>query len=171
VQHLLEQGYQKVGIITGPLSWWEARERETGWQEMMAAAGVAHFDQLRATGDWTAASGYKAMTTLLDRTPDVEAVFVSNDSMALGALRAASSHGRSVPHDLALVGFDDIPESAFFSPPLTTVKQGLLKVGQKAVNMLHQNLQARRRGESLGAHTVLIEPQLIVRESSMRAET
>lgn len=164
--HLLEQGYQKIGIITGPQEWWEAREREFGWQEVLQRAGRENLEHLKEHGDWTAASGYKAMMKLLDRVPDLEAVFVSNDSMALGALRAAASCGRSVPHDLAVVGFDDIPESAYFSPPLTTVRQGLLRVGSEAVCLLNQHLQARRKEEPFAAQVTIMEPQLIVRQSS-----
>ncbi|MGD2049592.1 MAG: LacI family DNA-binding transcriptional regulator [Chloroflexota bacterium] len=165
--HLLEQGYQKIGIITGPLEWWEARERELGWQEVLQRAGRGNLEHLKEHGDWTAASGYKAMMKLLDRVPDLEAVFVSNDSMALGALRAAAGYGRSVPHNLAVVGFDDIPESAYFSPPLTTIRQGLLKVGSEAVCLLNQHLQARRKEEPSAAQVVIMEPQLIVRQSSL----
>lgn len=169
--HLIEQGYQKIGIITGPQEWWEAHERELGWQEVLQQAGKENLGYLKEHGDWTAASGYNAMMKLLDRVPDLEAVFVSNDSMALGALRAAASCGRSVPHDLAVVGFDDIPESAYFSPPLTTIRQGLLKVGSEAVCLLHQYLQARRKEEPFAAQVAIMEPQLIVRQSSLMEPT
>lgn len=166
--HLLEQGYQKIGIITGPQEWWEARERELGWQEILLQVGWENLEQFVACGDWTAASGYKAMEELLDRVPDLEAVFVANDSMALGALQAAGCSGRSVPRDLAVVGFDDIPESAFFSPPLTTVRQDVLEVGCRAVSLLNHQLQARRSDESLVAEFSIVEPQLVVRRSSRR---
>lgn len=168
VRHLLEQGYRKIGIITGPLDWWEARERERGWKDTLEEAGMDDFDGLKASGDWTAASGYRAMMQLLEQTSDLQAVFVSNDSMALGTLQAASISGRSVPEDLAVVGFDDIPESSYFSPPLTTVKQGLLDVGRQAVSLLYENLQAARNGESVGAQLSVIEPQLVIRQSSVQ---
>jgi LacI family transcriptional regulator len=170
-RHLLEQGYQKIGIITGPQDWWEARERELGWRETLQQAGMEKLEHLKAQGNWTAASGYNAMMKLLDRAPDLEAIFVSNDSMALGALQAAASCGRSVPHDLAVVGFDDIPESAYFSPPLTTVRQGLLELGCQAVSMLNQHLQAYRKEEAVTAQVAVLEPQLIVRRSSFRNPT
>jgi LacI family transcriptional regulator len=166
--HLLEQGYEKVGIITGPQAWWEARERELGWQEALADAGRGDLHEFCERGDWTAASGHRAMIRLLERKPDLDAVFVSNDSMALGALQAAVSHGRSVPSDLAIVGFDDIPESAYFSPPLTTVRQDLLEVGFRAVTLLNQQLQARRNDHPYVADASLVEPRLIVRQSSTR---
>lgn len=166
--HLLDQGYQKIGHISGPKDWWEARQREAGWQEVLHKAGHDNLDSLKHSGDWSAASGYTAMIKLLDCRPDIEAVFVGNDSMALGALQAATSSGRSVPHDLAIVGFDDIPESAYFSPSLTTVSQGLLDVGCKAVTLLNQHLLARRDEMPPVTEVVMMEPQLIIRHSSIR---
>ncbi len=111
------------------------------------------------------------MMKLLDRVPDLEAVFVSNYSMALGALQAAASCGRSVPHDLAVVGFDDIPESAYFSPPLTTVRQDLLELGCQAVSLLNQQLQALRNEEPHSAQVAIMQPRLIVRQSSLPVVT
>lgn len=169
--HLLEQGYQNIGIILGPREWWEARERELGWQDILQREGRENLECMKEEGDWTAASGYKAMTRLLDRVPDLEAIFVSNDSMALGALQAAASSGRSVPHDLAIIGFDDIPESAYFSPPLTTVRQDLLELGCQAVSLLNHQLQALRNEEILPAQVVIMEPGLIVRQSTLRTVT
>ena len=167
-EHLLEQGYQNIGIINGPMEWWESRQRESGWQEVLQAAGMADLERSKAEGDWTAASGYKAMLKLLDRVPDLEAIFISNDSMALGALQAAASTGRSVPDDLAVVGFDDIPEAAYFSPSLSTVRQDLLELGCQAVSMLNQQLEAQRNEEPLSVQAAKLEPSLIVRQSSLR---
>jgi DNA-binding LacI/PurR family transcriptional regulator len=166
--HLLEQGYQKIGIISGPQAWWEARERESGWRDVLHKAGQAELDRYQERGDWTAASGNKAMIRLLEREPDLEAVFVANDSMALGALQAVAGYGRSVPHDLAIIGFDDIPESAYFSPPLTTVRQDLLEVGCRAVSLLHHQLLARRNDETPMAEVSIVEPQLVIRKSSIK---
>jgi len=167
-EHLLKQGYQNIGIITGPLEWWESRERELGWQEVLQEDGRGNLEWLKAEGDWTAASGYRAMMNLLESVPDLDAIFVSNDSMALGALQAVASSGRSVPHDLAVVGFDDIPESAYFSPPLTTVRQDLLELGCQAVSLLNQHLEAGRNEELIAAQVVKMEPRLIERQSSLK---
>ncbi len=169
--HLLEQGYQHIGIITGPQEWWESRERGLGWRETLLEAGRDDLDRFMVHGDWSAASGHRAMKRLLDRVPELDAVFVSNDSMALGALQAVISCGHSVPRDLAVVGFDDIPESAYFSPPLTTVRQDLLEVGCQAVSLLHQQLQARRNEESVVSAVAIVEPELVVRRSSIREAT
>lgn len=169
-RHLIDQGYQKIGIITGPMAWWEARQREAGWRLALSQAGREDLQQVTEEGDWTAASGYQAMQRLLGRVPDLDAVAVSNDSMALGALQAAISLGRAVPADLAIVGFDDIPESAYFSPPLTTVRQDLLELGCEAVTLLNQNLLARRNGEMDLARTAILKPRLIVRQSTQRLQ-
>lgn len=166
--HLLEQGYQNIGIITGPLEWWESRQRRLGWKEALQEAGRKNMEELTEHGDWTAASGYQATLKLLDRAPQLDALFVSNDSMALGTLQAAASCGLRVPDDLAVVGFDDIPESAYFSPPLTTVRQDLLELGCDAVSLLDNQLKARRREETLPAQVTILEPRLIVRHSSLR---
>jgi DNA-binding LacI/PurR family transcriptional regulator len=88
--------------------------------------------------------------------------------MALGALQAALDYGRAVPDDLAIIGFDDIPESAYFTPPLTTIRQDLLEVGCRAVSLLHQQLLARRKDEVLAAELSIVEPELIVRKSSIK---
>jgi len=110
------------------------------------------------------------MSKLLDRVPGLEAVFVSNDSMALGALQAVAGFGRSVPEDLAVVGFDNIPESVYFSPALTTVKQGLRDIGGQAVRFLDHQLKTARNEEALTAQVAIVEPQLIVRQSPMRKD-
>jgi len=167
-KHLLEQGCKRIAIITGPLDWWEAREREQGWHDTLQEAGKNDLEPLVGRGDWSAASGHRAMIALLESVPDLDAVFVCNDSMAQGALQAAVSRGRSVPHDLAIVGFDNIPESAYFTPPLTTVRQDLLDVGCRAVSLLHQQLTARRKEEIIPAQVAILEPTLIVRQSSLR---
>lgn len=166
--HLVERGCQRIGIITGPEAWWEAREREAGWREALEEAGQTHENDLKEQGDWTAASGHKALQRLLEREPGLDAVFVANDSMALGAIQAAADCGRSVPQDLAIVGFDDIPESAFFSPPLTTIRQDLLDVGCQAVELLHEQLEALRAERMVSAQVAIIKPQLVIRRSSIR---
>ncbi len=165
--HLLEQGCRTIGIITGPDEWWEARERTLGWQHVLLQAGQHDLERLVVRGDWTAAGGYTAMKTLLNRVPNLDGVFVSNDSMSLGALRAAATYGREVPHDLAVVGFDDIPESSFFSPPLTTVRQDMLEVGRTAVGLLNNQLEARANGQIIAAQATIVKPQLMVRQSSL----
>jgi LacI family transcriptional regulator len=161
-RHLLDQGYTRVGLITGPLTWWEAQQRQQGSRDTLEGAGLP-WEGLVAEGDWSAASGEAGMHALLDRAPDLEAVFASNDQMALGALRAARRAGRRV----GIVGFDDIPEAAYFYPPLTTVRQDLLEVGTQAVRLLQKVLEAQKNGDGFQPEAVWIQPELIVRESSV----
>ncbi len=169
-QHLLDQGRRKIGLIGGPLAWWEARERYAGWKDTLQRAGLQVSPSLVVNGDWTAASGERGMRKLLEQQPDVDAVFVCNDQMALGALGVAHESGRCIPKDLAIVGFDNTPESAYFWPPLTTVYQQLTDVGGMAVQILQKLIEAKRQNQDhVEAVTTLLPTQLIVRASSLGA--
>ncbi len=168
-QHLVDQGRHKIGIITGPLAWWEARERYEGWKETLTRAGLTPLPELVLEGDWSAMSGEQSLRQLLVQQPDIDAVFACNDQMALGALGAAHLLGRSVPQDLAVVGFDDTPESAHFWPPLTTVRQQLIDVGRIAVQLLHRLIQpGAPDGNHEAPRSIILTPQLVVRESSLQ---
>jgi DNA-binding LacI/PurR family transcriptional regulator len=166
-QHLLERGYQKIGHIAGPLTWWAATERRGGWQDALMAAGVPFGDGQIVEGNWSAESGERGLHDLLAKFPDVQAVFASNDQMALGLMRAARSLGKRIPEDLAVVGFDDIPESAFYYPPLTTIRQGLYELGHLAVQTFMNLRQAEQKdGSMTNVHTVMLQPKLVIREST-----
>jgi DNA-binding LacI/PurR family transcriptional regulator len=166
-RHLLEKGYRKIGHIAGPLTWWAARERCRGWQGALTDAGISFGDDQIVEGNWSAKSGEQGLQGLLRKFPDVQAVFACNDQMALGVMRAARSLGKRIPQDLAIVGFDDIPESAFYFPPLTTIRQGLYELGHVAVQTFMKVRQAEQRDESLPtAQTVMLQPQLVMREST-----
>lgn len=167
-QHLLEQGYRQIGIITGPDQWWEAMERQAGWQEALSENGITPDAKLKVAGDWNAASGEVGLTTLLAQNPAFDAVFVCNDQMALGALQAARRHGLRVPEDLGIVGFDDLPESAYFFPPLTTIRQNTLALGALSVEVLCARIDAQPNGEAIATGISWIQPRLIVRQSSVR---
>ncbi|MBG0566979.1 LacI family DNA-binding transcriptional regulator [Actinoplanes aureus] len=117
-RHLLELGHRTVHHIAGPQRWWAARERLQNWQDTLIAAG-AEVPQA-VEGDWTAARGYAAGKALA-RDPGVTAIFAANDEMAIGVIHALHEAGRSVPGDVSVVGFDDIPVAAHVWPPLTTV--------------------------------------------------
>jgi LacI family transcriptional regulator len=169
-QHLLDQGHRKIGIITGPLSWWEARGRYAGWKAAMQQANLDAPASLVVEGEWTAVSGEHGLVTLLEQEPDIDAVFASNDQIALGALGTAHRLGKKVPQDIALVGFDNIPESACFWPPLTTVYQNLINIGRMAVQTLHGMIEYNRQLNTPSSPSVtMLKPELIVRASSLRA--
>lgn len=170
-EHLLAQGYQQIGIITGPSTWWEAQQRELGWRDAMqnARENPCNLDALKIAGDWYPSSGEKGLEALIRRCPNLQAVFACNDPMAAGALLAARRIGLRVPEDLAVVGFDDVPEAAFYYPSLTTVRQPLAELGGRAVDQLIELLSNHNKdqeGEPL--QSVWLHPQLIIRDSSMR---
>lgn len=166
-KHLVDQGCHKIAIITGPKAWWEARERFAGWKNALEEAGLIPSPSLVVESYWSAAGGERAMQQLLKQTPDMDAVFASSDQIALGALGVLHQSGQRVPQDVAVVGFDNAPESAYYWPPLTTVYQKLVNVGRIAVQNLHQMIEARRQQRGfIEAALTLIEPELIVRASS-----
>jgi LacI family transcriptional regulator len=168
-QHLIDQGRHKVGIISGPQRWWEARERYLGWKCTLEQAGLDPASSLAVESDWSSEGGERAMHQLLIQEPDLDAVFASSDQIALGAMRAISISGRRIPEDVAIVGFDNIPESAFFGPPLTTVYQHLVDVGRIAVRNLHRMIEDRHEDKkSIEAQVMFSEPELVVRASTMR---
>jgi DNA-binding LacI/PurR family transcriptional regulator len=155
--HLIDLGHTDIAHLAGPQSWTEGRARLLGWQAAMYAAGLRPSQHL--VGDWSAKSGYQAGLELA-ATSGATAVFCANDQMALGLLRALSESGKSVPGDVSVVGFDDIPEAAYLIPPLTTVRQDFTAVGHRAIEIL----QAAIAGEVGPAR--LISPELVVRASS-----
>jgi LacI family transcriptional regulator len=166
VSHLVEQGRKKICIITGPAKWWETECRLGGWRDTLAQAGLENDPSLVVEGDWYAASGQRGMQILLDRRPDIDAVFASSDLMALGAIHTANSRGLTIPGDLLLVGYDDIPEAASFWPPLTSVKQDFSGSGQIGVDMLRELIETPTQ-EPIAPRQETIQPKLIVRRSSL----
>ena len=120
--------------------------------------------------DWNAKSGELAYYQLLEQEPQIDSIFASNDQMACGVLHAAHRQGRRIPEDLSIVGVDNISEAAHFWPPLTTVRQGLQEAGVLAVNHIDQLIQQTNETQSEPEATVpsiaLLQPELIIRESS-----
>lgn len=158
-RHLLELGHRTVWHIAGPSDWLEARQRVEGWAAALAEAGADAPPLLH--GDWSARSGYE-LGKRLATVRDVTAVFAGNDQMALGLLRAVAETGRQVPRDLSVVGFDDIPEAQFFTPPLTTVRQDFNEMGRQSVMLLLGEIAATGRASD----RVVVKPELQIREST-----
>lgn len=134
VAHLLEQGHSQIALLAGPTSSVSARARLEGWQQALKAAGldpcaVAH-------GDWSAQSGYEKAHSLLMNASKADAILVANDQMALGVLRACAEKGIAVPQQLSVVGYDDTTDSAWFTPPLTTIRQAFREAGERGVEWL-----------------------------------
>jgi LacI family transcriptional regulator len=165
-EHLIERGYKHIAHIAGLKPLWSAQQRKLGWQDALVATGRSIGDSLLADGDWSAQSGFNATLALLKQNPKIDAIFAANDQIALGVIKAATQLGRRVPRDLAVAGFDNSPESAFFSPALTTVHHDLVELGQLGVRELWRAHEARREGKDARTHSLLLQPHLIVRQSS-----
>lgn len=158
-EHLLALGHETVWHVSGPPDWLEAEGRVAGWRAALEAAGRPVPEPLE--GDWSPRSGYAAGRRLAALAGEVGAVFVANDQMALGVLRALAEAGVRVPEEMSVVGFDDVPESAYYWPPLTTVRQDFGEVGREAFQLLLD----RMSGAEAAARR-LVEPELIVRDST-----
>jgi DNA-binding LacI/PurR family transcriptional regulator len=158
-RHLLELGHATVWHIAGPPDWLDGQGRVEGWRSALLAAQAPIPPMI--TGDWSARSGYDAGLSLATQ-PEVTAVFAANDQMALGALRAFHEFGRRVPGDISVVGFDDIPESAYFTPPLTTIRQDFDEVGRRGLDLLLQEMGVLESGP----RDQTVAPLLVVRASS-----
>lgn len=165
-EHLIQTGCRKIGHISGPLDWWEARQRKQAWQDTLVVAGMQVSDQHWVEGNWSSSSGEQAIDRLFEKYPDMDGVFVANDQMAISVLLAASRRGIEVPNDLGVVGFDGITESAYLWPPLTTVSQDHPLVGALAVEEMINIVEANRRNKPISPRNIVVEPELIVREST-----
>ncbi len=160
-RHLLELGHQTVSHIAGPGDWLEAVDRADGWRHTLESAGVQVPKLL--VGDWSARSGYELSAGLV-RDPQVTAIFAANDAMALGVLRRVHEAGRDVPGSISVVGFDDVPEAEFYTPPLTTIRQDFIQLGRSSFELMLDEIET---GERTALH-VTIAPELIVRTSTAR---
>ena len=161
VQHLVEKGHQHIGMLAGhegPTSY-----RLIGYSLMLQQCGIPMGEALIQTGDFNEQGGYQAMNALLSLKPPPTAVFAANDLMAMGAYLAIKEAGMRIPHDIAVVGFDNIPTAKLVSPPLTTVDQFQHQVGRRAAQMLFERMNDRA---PLSGRSEELPYQLIVREST-----
>jgi DNA-binding LacI/PurR family transcriptional regulator len=157
--HLLDLGHETVLHLPGPGEWLEATARREGWR-MALEERSAPVPALMVEGDWSARSGYRAGRAMLAESRPT-AIFAANDQMALGVLRALHEAGLRVPEDVSVVGFDDMPESGYYTPPLTTVRQDFRELGQRIMALVLRVLA----GE-VNASEPLVEPLLVVRSST-----
>ncbi|MFW6690072.1 LacI family DNA-binding transcriptional regulator [Streptomyces sp. MAR4 CNX-425] len=168
VRHLLRRGRRRIAHIAGPLDQTSAVDRLAGYRAALAAedaydAAEKPFE-LVAEGDFTPAGGERAMAGLLARAPDLDAVFAASDLMATGALRTLRAHGRRVPGDVAVVGYDDLEPATWTEPPLTTVHQDVEGMGGVMAQLLLASLSAPA-GARERREPVVTTPWLVVRES------
>ena len=160
-EHLIKLGHKRVAHITGPMNVILSRDRLKGYKQAMKTYGLEIDPLLIAEGDFYYKTGYDLMLKLMSIDNLPTAVFAANDEMAIGAIKAIQSQGLKVPEDIAIVGFDNIKMSVFFSPSLTTIGQPMYKIGEKAMNLLLDLI----RGKKLRKNQFLLDDKLIVRES------
>ena len=155
---LLDAGHRTVWHVSGPGGWFDSQGRLAGWQQALTEAG-AEVPPVIPAG-WQAASGYRA-GQILGRIPEVSAVFAASDHLALGILRALHECGRRVPHDVSVAGFDDVPEAAYLTPPLTTVRPDYAAVAAASIDLLQAQISAGYRVDDRR----IFHPTLITRAS------
>jgi DNA-binding LacI/PurR family transcriptional regulator len=161
VSHLVERGRRTIATISGPQDMPPGRDRLAGYRSALEAEGVPLDDAADESADFTQAGGEQAMWRLLERRPELDAVFAASDLMAVGALRSLAEAGRRVPDDVAVVGYDDDPVAASSTPPLTSVRQPIEEMGREMARLLLDTTHAPRR--------VILTTELQVRLSSGRA--
>ncbi|MGK9146398.1 LacI family DNA-binding transcriptional regulator [Plantibacter flavus] len=158
VAHLADLGHREIAHLAGPPDSVDAQERARGWRDELSARGLAA--RIVGEGDWSPSSGYRfGRECDLDR---LTAVFVSNDQMSMGLIHAITERGRSVPADVSIVGFDDIPEAAYVAPPLTTIRQDFEQIGRDMLDALLARINGEQRTASPSV------PELIERASTRR---
>jgi LacI family transcriptional regulator len=168
ISHLLEQGYRHIGHITGPLDWWESRQRMAAWKDSLRENGMDALDSHWTEGNWSSASGAMAIEKLFQQYPEMDAVFVANDQMALSVIQAACQRNIRIPEDLGIVGFDNIPESAYFCPPLTTIQSEQYTMGRIAVEEVVKIIESDRMNQEVREPAnIMLTPTLVERESSL----
>lgn len=160
-RHLMELGHNNIAHISGPSDWFAAERRKVGWQQALAEGKLKAATCIE--GDWSPESGYLATKQIL-KDKSVTAIFSANDDMAIGAYRAISELGLSIPGDVSIVGFDDVHLCPFLCPALTSVRQDFDQLGHAAVGSLVSMINM----EEPLIHKLLVAPEFIERESTSR---
>lgn len=160
VEHLIGLGHTRFCEISGPLNWYSGYVRHQACLDILRAHGLA--EPIHVEGNWSTPGGYQAIRRLIEQGHTFSAVIAANDSMALGAYRALHEAGLTVPQDVSVVGFDDMLEAAYFTPPLTTVRHNYIQLGTQAFEYLMQLMD----DPETEVQQQFITPKLIVREST-----
>ena len=161
VEHLIALGHRRIGFIGGRPDLQSAQRRLQGYQDALRQADIPVDQDLIATGDFTTETGRLCARNLLSLPNPPTAIFAANDQSAMGTIEAASEMGLRVPEDLSVIGFDNIPEAAYFDPALTTVDQFIEEMGRVATGKLVGLIQ----GEALDGELHKVATQLVVRDS------
>lgn len=163
--HLLGLGHRRIGFLAGRPDLESARQREQGYRDALAAAGIVVDDDLIRVGDYELESSEEPARQLLTLDDRPTAVFAANDLSAIQTMRVARSLGLDVPGDVSVVGFDNIPESALVEPPLTTIDQSIQEMGRQAVELLIDLIE----GTTDRPQQITLPTRLVVRQSTARA--
>lgn len=166
-QHLIELGHRRIAFVGGSSDHSPSVGRHKGYREALQAHGLAHDPALVVPGNGRSDGGERALLRLLNLEDRPSAVFCYNDMTAIGLLRAAREESLEVPQDLAVVGFDDIPFASYVVPPLTTIAQPKVEMGQRAMKMVLDLIQASASGSGQVSN-IVVRGQLIVRASSSK---
>jgi DNA-binding LacI/PurR family transcriptional regulator len=159
-EYLVRSGRGRIAFLGGPAEELEVQQRRVGYENALQATGRSLDPALLAYGDFSDTSGTEAMRRLLEQAPDLDAVFVNGDLMAIAAMDVIRDHGRCVPEDIAVVGYDDLSIAEHSNPPLTTIRQNIPLAGKLLAQNLIQYLQT-------GVVTNVTMPvELIVRKSA-----
>jgi DNA-binding LacI/PurR family transcriptional regulator len=165
-RHLVELGHQSIALITGPLEEDCSRDRQAGYTEILESAGLNLSPDLIRVGDWSATSGYQAVQSLIESGIEFTAIFAQNDRMAVGAIRALREAGKSVPDDVSIIGFDDMPLASYYDPALTTIRQDTFCIGREAARLL---IRAIENPEKQRKH-LRVPVELVLRNSTARCK-
>jgi DNA-binding LacI/PurR family transcriptional regulator len=161
-KYLISIGHEKIAMVTGPMEEDCSQDRASGYRRALQEAGINVNESLIIEGDWSATSGQEALLLLADQGNIPSAIFAQNDRMALGVLSKAREANLKVPSQLAVIGVDDMPLSSYFDPPLTTMRQDMPKIGNKAAQIL-LNLLLKK---NLAVRAIRLPAQLMVRQST-----
>lgn len=157
-EHLISLGHKQIVHVAGPTGWFDSAPRVAGYE---AAMESAQLQPKVIPGDWTVPTGYEIGRNLDIEADKVTAIFAANDHLALGLMRALRQRGYSIPERVSIIGFDDVPEAAYYEPPLTTMRPDFAELGRVAMEMMLGHIN---REETLRADTLV--PELIIREST-----
>ena len=163
-EYLLDMEHRHIGHVTGPLSFPDARDRLHGYRRTLEAAGVPYDDRYVVESTFLEEGGARATARLLERAPEITAIFYANDQMAAGGMRTLRESGRHVPTDVSVIGYDDVFLAQYLTPALTTIRQPLVDMGRAAAHLL-----LARLGHEREEVVHRFDPELIVRHTVTRA--
>jgi len=160
-EHLISLGHRRIGIITGPSDTTPSADRVHGYMDALSTAGLPVDESLIVKGDFRYGSGAIGARQLVDLKEPPTAIFACNDAMAMAAMAIMRERGLAIPDDISIIGFDDIPQASFTSPPLTTVAQPIEEIGKVAADLLIE----RMSGSTRPNQRIILDVRLIARSS------